>query len=138
MGYQRQLTLCGQKTMSYLALKHLHTTAAALSLLFFVIRAYWSVAESATLNKKFVRIAPHVIDSVLLVCGLAMAFTLGFNQGWIWAKLIALVLYIGVGTMAIKRGKTPAKRAGAAVVAIAIFAYIVGVAIRHNPWSWLA
>jgi uncharacterized membrane protein SirB2 len=124
--------------MSYLALKHLHTTAAALSLIFFVVRAYWSVLASPTLQNKFVRIAPHVIDTVLLACGLAMAFTIGFNQGWIWAKLIALVLYIVVGTMAIKRGKTPASRAVSALVAIAIFIYIVGVAIKQNPWSWLA
>lgn len=124
--------------MSYLALKHLHTTAAALSLIFFVVRAYWSVLASPTLQNKFVRIAPHVIDTVLLACGLAMAFTIGFNQGWIWAKLIALVLYIAVGTMAIKRGKTPASRAVSALVAIAIFIYIVGVAIKQNPWSWLA
>lgn len=124
--------------MSYIALKHLHTTAAALSLLFFIVRAYWSVIESPTLRKKVVRIAPHVIDTILLVCGLAMAYTIGFNQGWIWAKLVALVLYIGVGTVAIKRGKTPASRAIAAVIAIAVFVYIVGVALQRNAWSWLA
>ncbi len=124
--------------MSYIALKHLHTTAAALSLLFFIVRAYWSVIESPTLRKKVVRIAPHVIDTILLVCGLAMAYTIGFNQGWIWAKLVALVLYIGVGTVAIKRGKTPGSRAIAAVIAIAVFVYIVGVALQRNAWSWLA
>lgn len=124
--------------MSYIALKHLHTTAAALSLLFFIVRAYWSVIESPTLRKKVVRIAPHMIDTILLVCGLAMAYTIGFNQGWIWAKLVALVLYIGVGTVAIKRGKTPGSRAIAAVIAIAVFVYIVGVALQRNAWSWLA
>ena len=124
--------------MSYLALKHLHTTAAALSLLFFIIRAYWSVIETAVLQKKAIRIAPHVIDTILLACGLAMAYTLGFNQGWIWAKLVALVLYIGVGTIAIKRGKTPATRGIAALGAVVIFFYIVGVALTRNAWSWLA
>ena len=124
--------------MSYIALKHLHTTAAALSLLFFIIRAYWSVIESAVLQKKAIRIAPHVIDTILLACGLAMAYTLGFNQGWIWAKLVALVLYIGVGTIAIKRGKTPATRGIAALGAVVIFFYIVGVALTRNAWSWLA
>ena len=124
--------------MSYIALKHLHTTAAALSLLFFIIRAYWSVIESAVLQKKAIRIAPHVIDTILLACGLAMAYTLGFNQGWIWAKLVALVLYIVVGTVAIKRGKTPVTRGIAALGAVVIFFYIVGVALTRNAWSWLA
>jgi uncharacterized membrane protein SirB2 len=124
--------------MSYIALKHLHTTAAALSLLFFIIRAYWSVIESAVLQKKAIRIAPHVIDTILLACGLAMTYTIGFNQGWIWAKLVALVLYIVVGTVAIKRGKTPTTRGIAALGAVVIFFYIVGVALTRNAWSWLA
>jgi uncharacterized membrane protein SirB2 len=63
---------------------------------------------------------------------------IGPEQPWILAKIVALILYIGVGTIAIKRGKTPATRGAAALVAIAIFVYIVGVAIRHNPMSWLA
>jgi uncharacterized membrane protein SirB2 len=63
---------------------------------------------------------------------------IGPAQSWILAKIIALVLYIGVGTVAIKRGKTPQTRGIASLLAIAIFAYIVGVAIRHDPMSWLA
>ncbi|WP_350494866.1 SirB2 family protein [Neopusillimonas aromaticivorans] len=94
--------------------------------------------ESAVLQKKAVRIAPHVIDTILLACGLAMAYTIGFNQGWIWAKLVALVLYIVVGTVAIKRGKTPTTRGIAALAAVVIFFYIVGVALTRNAWSWLA
>lgn len=123
--------------MSYIALKHLHTTAAALSLLLFIIRAYWSVTGSAALQKKLIRMSPHVIDTILLICGLAMAWTIGFNQSWIWAKLVALVMYIGVGTVAIKRGKTPASRLIAALIAVVIFSYIVGVALQRSPWSWL-
>jgi uncharacterized membrane protein SirB2 len=63
---------------------------------------------------------------------------LGGLQPWIVAKLIALALYIGVGTIAIKRGKSAGVRAMAALIAVAIFFYIVGVALAHNPLSWLA
>lgn len=124
--------------MSYLFLKHLHTTAAVLSLLFFIVRACWSVAGSPRLQTRFVRIAPHVIDTVLLVCGLAMAAAIGFGQGWLHVKIAGLILYILVGTYAIKRGRTPAIRATAAVVAVLIFLYIVGVAITKQPLSWFA
>jgi uncharacterized membrane protein SirB2 len=124
--------------MNYLAIKHLHTTAAALSILFFIVRAYWSVTNSPRLQARVVRIAPHVIDTALLVFGVVLAIMIGPAQSWILAKIIALVLYIGVGTVAIKRGKTPQTRGIAALLAIAIFAYIVGVAIRHDPMSWLA
>jgi len=57
---------------------------------------------------------------------------------WLGAKLLALLAYIGIGTIAIKRGATPAVRALAAVVAVAIFAYMVGAAVHHSPLSWLA
>lgn len=124
--------------MNYFAIKHLHTTAAALSILFFIVRAYWSVTSSPRLQSRVVRIAPHIIDTALLVFGVMLAVMIGPEQPWILAKIIALILYIGVGTIAIKRGKTARTRGIAALVAIAVFAYIVGVAIRHDPMSWLA
>ncbi|MCQ9615961.1 SirB2 family protein [Paenalcaligenes niemegkensis] len=124
----------------YHALKHLHVTAAALSILFFVVRAYWSVSESAMLQKKFVRITPHIIDTVFLVCGLALAGMLGAAAGapWLYTKIALLIAYIAVGVYAIKLGPTPTHRGIAAIVAVLIFIYIVGVALRHNPASWFA
>lgn len=124
--------------MSYFIIKQLHMSAATLSILFFMVRAYWSVTGSGKLQLKAVRILPHVIDTVLLACGIALTVMLGGLQGWIVAKLVALVLYIGVGTIAIKRGKTAGGRGAAALIAIAVFFYIVGVAIRHDPMSWLS
>lgn len=124
--------------MTYMALKHLHMTAAGLSILFFIIRAFWSVSGSSCLQNRFVRIAPHVIDTVLLVCGLALAGMLGAaaNQPWLLTKIVLLVVYIVVGSYAIKRGKTASSRGVAALIAIAIFAYIVGVALNRSPASW--
>ncbi len=124
--------------MNYLLIKHLHVTAAALSILFFVIRAYWSVSESAMLQKKVVKIAPHVIDTVLLAAAIMLSVLLGpaAAQPWVLTKIVLLIAYIGVGTIAIKRGRTPRSRAIAAVVAVLIFIYIVGVAIKHHPASW--
>jgi uncharacterized membrane protein SirB2 len=113
-------------------------TAAVLSIIFFVIRAYWSVTSSPRLQARLVKILPHIIDTVLLVAGVILAAMIGPEQPWILAKIVALILYIGVGTVAIKRGKTAGTRAIAALIAIAIFAYIVGVAIKHDPMSWLA
>lgn len=122
--------------MSYLAFKHLHVTLAVISIVFFVVRAWWSVSESTLLKTKFVRIAPHVIDSLLLLFGVLLAFMLGALPGWLIAKIIGLIVYIAVGTIAIKRGKTPATRAIAAVVAVIVFLYIVGVAITKHPLAW--
>jgi len=122
----------------YLPVKNLHMAAVGLSIVFFIIRAYWSVTGSALLQLRPVRIVPHVVDSVLLVCGVILAVMIGPAQPWILTKIVLLVAYIGVGTIAIKRGRTRATRLVAALTAIAIFLYIVGVAIRHDPASWFA
>ena len=127
--------------MSYILVKHLHVIAVLLSITFFTVRAWWSVRESPQLQRPWVRVAPHVIDTALLGLGVWLMVLL---QAWPWrapwlaAKLLGLLLYILVGTIAIKRGKTPRTRGLAAIVAIVIFVYIIGAAVRHAPWSWLA
>ncbi len=120
----------------YLMVKHFHMTFAILSLLFFIVRACWAVSGSAMLSRPFVRIAPHVIDTLLLVCGLYLLSAIGM-QAFIVAKLIALVLYILLGTMAIKRARTQGQKALFAILAVLVFIYILGAAFKHSPWSWL-
>lgn len=125
----------------YFLIKHLHMTAAGLSIVFFVVRAWWSVRESPLLHRRWVRVAPHIIDTALLALGVALMVMLRFwphQHPWLAAKLIGLVLYIVLGTVAIKRGRTPAQRGLGAAAAVLVFAYIVGAAIRHDPLSWLA
>lgn len=124
--------------MNYFLIKHLHVTAVGLSIVLFLIRAWWSITESSLLQARVVRILPHVVDTVLLVCGVILAAMIGPNQPWILTKIVLLLVYIGVGTIAIKRGKTRRTRAIAAVISVAVFAYIVGVAIHHDSASWFA
>ena len=92
------------------------------------------------LQRKFVRVAPHIIDTVFLVAGLALAGMLGAGAAapWLYTKIALLVVYIVVGTYAIKRGSTPLHRGVAAIIAVLIFIYIVGIALTHNPASWFA
>lgn len=122
----------------YLMIKNLHMLAAVLSISFFMVRAFWSVRESSLLQQKWVKISPHIIDTILLICAIYLASQWPLSSAWIWAKVIALVVYIGLGTFAIKRGKTATIRALFAFLSILVFAYILGVAIAHNPMSWFA
>ena len=125
----------------YFLIKHLHITTATLSLLFFVVRAWWSVRESSWLQRRWVRVLPHVNDTLLLTLGVLLMVMLRMwpqHHPWLAAKLIALLLYIGLGTLAIKRGRSPAVRVGAALAAVATFAYMLGAALNHSPLSWLA
>lgn len=122
--------------MSYLAIKHLHMTCAALSGAFFFVRGIWMLRDSALLQRRWVRIAPHMVDTLLLASAVTLAVWSGqypFAQAWLTAKLLALVVYILLGTIAIKRGKTKKIRALAFVGALATFGYIVMVAITRHP-----
>ena len=123
----------------YFLLKAIHVTAAGLSIALFSLRLYWSVRGLAVLQQRWVKIVPHVIDSVLLLAGISLMVMLRVwpqQQPWLAAKLVGLLLYIGLGTIAIKRGRSARVRLLAGVLAIFVFALIVGAAWLHSPWSW--
>lgn len=122
----------------YVLIRHLHITCVTLSLCLFCLRAYWSVTGSGLLQQRWVKVAPHVIDTLLLVFGiwLMVIMQLGFDQPWLWAKWTGLVFYIGFGTLAIKRGKTGIARFGYSLAAVTVFAYIVGCAMQKSALSW--
>jgi len=122
--------------LSYLAVKHLHITCALLSGLFFLFRAYWRWRDAAIMSRPWVRILPHVIDTVLLASALTMVYLSGqypFVQAWLTAKVLALLVYISAGTIALKRGRTATIRQYALLVAILSYAYILMVAIHRSP-----
>ncbi|HJU70304.1 MAG TPA: SirB2 family protein [Paucimonas sp.] len=121
--------------ISYLAIKHLHMTSAFVSGSFFLLRGMWMLAESPLLQRRWVKIAPHIIDTILLSSALTMVFwshQYPFVQNWLTAKLLALLLYIVLGSYALKRGKTMTIRITAFVVALTVFAYILKVAFTRQ------
>jgi len=121
--------------MNYLAIKHLHIACAALSGALFFVRGIWMLRDSAMLQRRWVKIVPHVIDTVLLASALTLVIWSAqypFVQNWLTAKVLALVAYILLGTIALKRGKTKGVRAGAFVAALLVFAYIVKVALTRQ------
>lgn len=123
-------------SMSYLAIKHIHVTCALLSLLLFSLRGIWMLQGSPLLQRRWVKVVPHLIDTLLLGSALVMVFWSAqypFVQSWLTAKVIALVAYIVLGTIALKRGKTKAVRTTAFVAALAVFAYILKVALTRQP-----
>lgn len=125
----------------YALLKLAHTTLAGLTIGGFLLRCYWMLTASALLQHRVTRILPHVIDTLFLASGIAMLFMLSMNPfrvDWLVAKFIALLAYVVLGTIALKRGRSRGVRFLAAISAIATFAYIVGIAINHSPASWLA
>lgn len=123
-------------------IKLVHIACVVLSYSLFFLRGVWMLRESPMLQQRWVRIAPHTVDSVLLASAITLAWQLGISplvHPWLAAKIIALLLYIVIGSIALKRGKTRRIRFIAWLAAQAAFLYIVSVAITHNttPWNQL-
>ena len=114
----------------------LHFTLAMLSVAGFVIRAGWSFSDSDLLQQKWVKVAPHVIDTLLLLLGVMLAFSLpqGPMQLWLGAKLFALLAYIGFGVLTL-RGTGKAKIVGL-VGALLCIAYLFSVAFSRQVWPF--
>jgi uncharacterized membrane protein SirB2 len=122
--------------VNYLAIKYLHMTCAALSGSFFLLRGIWMLRDSTMLQQRWVRIVPHIVDTALLASALIMVFwsvQYPFVQPWLTAKVLGLIVYVMLGTVALKRGKTRAARGWALVAALLTFAYIVMVAFTKQP-----
>lgn len=120
----------------YLGLKSLHLLTVALSASLFVYRGYLMLARSRRLQTRFLRIAPHVIDTFLLASGVGLVLVLGgtpIMQVWLQSKLALIFAYIVVGAIALKYGKTYRVRATALLIALLLLGLIVLTAVRHTP-----
>lgn len=127
--------------MIYIKMKMLHSVLALASICGFALRGYWMLSGSALLQRTATRIIPHINDALLLATGIWLLVSLSVNpfaEPWLLAKFTGLVVYILLGMVALKRGRTRPIRLIALISAIAVFVYIIGVAIAKSPFSWLA
>ena len=125
----------------YPAIKHVHMTCAAVTLTLFVLRGAWMMRGSPLLASRWVRVVPHLVDTLLLASAITLAVIIGnapVTHGWLTAKVIGLVLYIVLGTIALRRGRTRTVRVAAFFAALVVFGYIVSVAITKSPLGYLA
>jgi uncharacterized membrane protein SirB2 len=123
--------------VDYYAVKSLHVSAVVLSYALFFLRGVWMLQGSPRLGARWVRTVPHVVDSVLLAAAVVLVLMLReypFGTGWLTAKTIWLVVYIGLGTVALRRGRSKRVRLRAWIAAQAVFVYIVSVALTKNPF----
>lgn len=120
----------------YPALKNLHVACVLFSGFGFALRGVWMLSGSAALNWRLTKVLPHLIDTALLSSALAMAVMSSqypFEQNWLTAKLIGLVVYVMLGTVALKRGRTRQIRAVALILAVLAYAYVVNAALSRSP-----
>ncbi len=120
-------------------IKMLHLTFVLLSISSFVGRILLAKIRPQMLQQKWLKIGPHIVNTLLLITGITLVFQgqwLSGEYGWIVAKIIALLGYIGLGTVAIKRSGT--LRWLAFVGAVACFVYIAMVAVSKHALFFIA
>ena len=125
--------------MDYSWLRITHVSCVVFSYTLFVVRGAWMMCNSALLERRWVKVVPHVVDTVLLASAIALAVMshqYPLANGWLTAKVAGLLIYIGLGTVALKRGKTRSMRIAAWFAAQTVFFYIVAVAFTRNPLPW--
>ncbi|HEY0921319.1 SirB2 family protein [Rheinheimera pacifica] len=119
----------------YMAYKHFHLLMVVLSVSFLLVRYAMSLKPAAMLQTKFFKIAPHVIDTLLLVSAVLLMMTLQqypFVHAWLTEKLLAVLAYIALGVMAFK-GRTAAIRWICFLGALGWLGLVLRVAMTKQP-----
>lgn len=120
--------------------KHLHMLCAAATAALFIVRGLWMFNESPLLRRRWTRIVPPVVDTILLLTGIYMAVQIRqypFVDAWITAKLLAVLVYIVFGITAF-RARSMRLRATFWCLALATFGYVVLVARSKDPMPFVA
>lgn len=122
--------------MEYSLLKQIHVTCVSIAYALFFGRGVLMLAELPLLRHRLLRIVPDVNDTLLIGSAIWMAVLsrmYPFYQGWLTAKLIALLIYIGLGMIALSYGRSKRTRVIAWVAAQIVLGYMVLVAFTRSP-----
>jgi len=121
------------------AVLFVHVTTVILSISGFIFRGVLRFRGSDLGNKKWLKITPHIVDTVLIISAIMLYSRSGLDlmtTSWLQAKIVALFLYIGLGLIAFRFGKTTTVRLFAWLAAILVFGYILAVAVTKSPLLW--
>lgn len=119
--------------------KAIHVSCIVLSFSGFFVRGIWMLQGSAKLRQRWVKSVPHIIDTLLLASAIVLAVQMRISpleHPWLMAKIIALLVYIGVGMVALRFGRNRNVRLGAWVFGLLTFLYIVSVALTKSVLGW--
>jgi uncharacterized membrane protein SirB2 len=122
-------------------IKTIHVTCALISFAGFFMRGIWMLRDSTLLQQRWVKITPHIVDTLLLVSAIILAVQLRFSpleQPWLMVKIIALLVYIGAGMVALRFGRSKTVRLYAWLFGLATILYIMSVATSKSVLGWFA
>jgi len=122
-------------------IKYIHMTCALLSFTGFFLRGILGFFKLEVLQIKWVKIVPHIVDTILLISAIAMLYTMSLSiieNHWLIAKIVALVLYIALGVIALRTSVPIKVRVITWLSALLVFVYIVSVAVTKSVWGFFS
>ena len=122
------------------AVLYLHLACVVVAVSLFTLRYWWTYSGNARLNQRWVRIAPHCCDTLLLLSGaglMAITHYLPFTEdgSWLTEKLFGVIIYIALGFIALgrRRPRSQQSRFIAFLLALVVLFIIIQLAITRTP-----
>lgn len=125
----------------YYWVKQVHMVSVLLSFTLFLARGAWVLAGQELPRHPLLRALPHAVDTVLLTSALWLTTIIQqypLSHDWLTMKVFLLVVYIVLGSLALRRARSRAARAGAFIGAVVTFLFLYSVARAHHPLGALA
>jgi uncharacterized membrane protein SirB2 len=120
----------------YPQIRLFHIVCVVASGSLFVVRGLLVQAGSTLGNHALLRFPSYAIDTALLIAAFMLMSLLQVYPGpqaWLTVKVVLVLVYIVLGSVSLKRGRTPGVRRASFLAALAVFLFIVGIARRHDP-----
>ena len=125
----------------YLILKNIHMALAVATFCGLLLRWVWMLRDSELLHHRITKTLPHVVDTLFLLAGVAMAVMIQqypFMHAWLTAKVLGLVAYIVLGAIALRHGHSKTIKTIAMVLASVVYFYVFSVARGKSVWGFFA
>ena len=125
----------------YALIKYVHLFSVTLSLTGFFLRGVLTLRASPLMKARWIKVLPHINDTILLAAALSLAVMSDqypFVSGWVTAKVLGVIAYIILGSLALREGSSLRTRIVCWLAAMAVFGWIVSVALPRQPAGFLA
>ncbi len=124
----------------FVLVKYVHVLSVVLSVTGFFLRGLLMMRDSPLLHARWMKVVPHVNDTVLLIAALSLAVMSGqypFVADWVTAKVFGVIAYIILGALALRDASTRAMRIACWLASLVVFGWIVSVALTRQPLGFL-
>ncbi|MCF8179188.1 MAG: SirB2 family protein [Sulfuritalea sp.] len=124
----------------YILVKYVHVFSVVLSVIGFFLRGILRLRDAPLMKAPWIKVLPHVNDTILLAAALtlaAMSNQYPFVAGWVTAKVFGVIAYIVLGALALRDGGTKKMRIICWFASLAVFGWIVSVALTRQPMGFL-